>query len=43
MTRRRGNKKRRDVDRDSTGFRRAAKIGILAAGITAGGYKIISS
>ena len=43
MARRRGNKKRRDVARDSTGFRRAAKIGILAAGVAAGGYKIISS
>ena len=43
MARRRGNKKRRDVARDSTGFRRAAKIGILAAGIAAGGYKIMSS
>lgn len=43
MARRRGNKKRRDVERDSTGFRRAVKIGILAAGVTAGGYKIISS
>ena len=43
MARRRGNKKRRDVKRDSTGFRRAAKIGVLAAGVAAGGYKIISS
>ena len=43
MARRRGNKKRRDVKRDSTGFRRAAKIGILAAGVAAGGYKIMTS
>lgn len=43
MARRRGNKKRRDVKRDSTGFRRAAKIGVLAAGVAAGGYKIITS
>ena len=43
MARRRGNKKRRDVKRDSTGFRRAAKIGVLAAGIAAGGYKIMTS
>ena len=43
MARRRGNKKRRDVKRDSTGFRRAAKIGVLAAGVAAGGYKIMTS
>ncbi|MGM9543913.1 MAG: hypothetical protein ACI3T9_02910 [Romboutsia timonensis] len=43
MARRRGNKKRRDVERDSTGFRRVAKIGILAAGVTAGGYKFMNS
>lgn len=43
MARRRGNKKRRDVKRDSTGFRRVAKIGMLAAGVAAGGYKIMSS
>lgn len=43
MARRRGNKKRRDVKRNSTGFRRAAKIGIMAAGVAAGGYKIMNS
>ncbi len=43
MARRRGNKKRRDVARDSTGFRRTVKIGVMAAGVAAGGYKIISS
>ena len=43
MARRRGNKKRRDVARDSTGFRRTVKIGAIAAGTVAGGYKFMKS
>ena len=43
MARRRGNKKRRDVARDSTGFRRTIKIGAIAAGTVAGGYKFMKS
>ena len=43
MARRRGNKKRRDVARDSTGFRRTLKIGAVAAGTLAGGYAFMKS
>ena len=43
MARRRGNKTRRDVERDSTTFRRIAKIGVAAASITAGGYTFMRS
>ena len=44
MARRRGNKKRRrDVARDSTGFRRTIKIGAIAAGTLAGGYAFMKS
>lgn len=43
MARRRGNKKRRDIARDSTGFRRVAKIGVVAAGVIAGGSAIVRS
>ena len=37
MARRRGNKKRRDTERDSTAVRRIAKVGAVTAGVIAGG------
>ena len=41
--RRLGNKKRRDVQRDSSALRRVAKVGMVAAGVAVGGSKLMQS